>query len=370
MVAAKVYFSSLRARPRKTLPDKVEDLLRKAGFDELELRKRFVAVKAHFGEPGNMAYVRPGYAARVVSMIQGARGMPFLTDTNTLYTGGRSNAVDHLASASANGFNRLSVGCDVVIADGLKGTDEVEIEVNLKHTRRAKIARAVADADVVFTLNHFKGHELTGIGGAIKNLGMGCGSRGGKLFMHSSSKPEIKPEKCTSCGICKEFCPQEAIVWRADRKAMIVYDRCIGCGQCIAMCQYGAAQALLDESAGNAAEKIAEYALAVLQGKQSIHLSFVTDVSPFCDCWSHNDAAIVADIGFAASLDPVALDRACVDLVNEAPVSPGCMLADSDLAPGDDKFGAVHPKTSWQAGLLYAERIGLGRQSYEIVRVE
>lgn len=370
MEPSKVFFSNLRARPRKNLPDKVEDLLGKSGFEELDMVKQFVAVKLHFGEPGNLAYIRPNYAARVVSMVRKARGKPFLTDTNSLYTGGRSNAVDHLAGASENGFNRLGVGCDVVIADGIKGTDEVEIEIGLKHTGKAKIATAIADADIILTLNHFKGHELTGIGGAIKNLGMGCGSRGGKLFMHSASKPVIKSDRCVACGFCKGSCSQEAIVWNAEKKAMIVYDRCIGCGQCIAMCQYGAAEAVLDESAANASEKIAEYAAAVLKDKPSLHLSFIMNVSPFCDCWPYNDAAVVHDIGFAASRDPVALDRACVDMVNKAPVNEGCVLSDRGLEPGDDKFGAVHPNTSWQAGLAYAEEIGLGTQSYEIIDVE
>jgi uncharacterized Fe-S center protein len=370
MDSAEVFFTDLRARPRKSLPDKVEGLLLAAGFGGLDLARKFVAVKVHFGEPGNLAFIRPNYAARVVSMVSGAGGRPFLTDTNSLYTGGRSNAVDHLAAASANGFNRLQTGCDVMIADGLKGLSSTEVEVGLKHTEKALIARAIAEADVVITLNHFKGHELTGIGGAIKNLGMGCASTGGKLFMHSSSKPKMVPDKCVSCGFCRESCPRQAIVWDADSKAMIVYDRCIGCGQCIAMCQYDAARAVLDESAAKAAEKIAEYALAAAMGKPCLHLSFITNVSPFCDCWGHNDAAIVADIGFACSSDPLALDKACTDIVNDAPVSPGSILDGRGLEPGDDKFSSVHPNTSWQAGLAYAEEIGLGTRSYELVKLD
>lgn len=368
--ASEVFLCDMRAKPKRNLLAKARGLLERAGFDALEMEKKFVAIKVHFGEPGNLAYIRPNYAALVASMVRDAGGKPFLTDTNTLYTGGRSNAVDHLASAARNGFNPLVVGCDVIIADGLRGTDFEEVEIGLKHTRAAKIASAVASADVLVSMNHFKGHELTGIGGAVKNLGMGCGSRGGKLFMHSASKPEIDVEKCEACGLCVESCSQAAVFLNAAKRAEIDYERCIGCGQCIAVCQYGAARAVLNESAANASEKVAEYALAALKGKPSVHLSFITDVSPFCDCWGHNDAALVADIGFAASRDPVALDRACVDLVNSSPVNKGCMLAGRGLVEGDDKFGAVHPNTDWKAGLAYAESIGLGTQSYDLVELD
>ena len=365
-----VFLADTRAKPRRNLLDKAGLLLSRAGFDELDLDKKFVAIKMHFGEPGNLAFIRPNYAARVVKMIASAGGKPFLAETTSLYTGSRSNAIDHLAAAAENGFTRLTVGCDVIIADGLKGTEYREVQVNAKHTGAAKIAAAIADADAIITLNHFKGHELTGIGGAIKNLGMGCGSRGGKLFMHSSSKPKMQADNCTSCGLCLASCPQQAIVWNESKQAMIVYDRCIGCGQCIAMCQHGAAKAVLDESAANAAEKIAEYALAVVRDKPALHLSFITDVAPFCDCWGYNDAAIVGDIGFCASRDPVALDRACTDIVNAAPLSPGSTLDGRGLAPGDDKFSSVHPNTDWKAGLAYAESIGLGSQAYKLVKVD
>lgn len=370
MQESEVFLANMHARPRHSLTDKLGSVIMKAGFEALDLKKKFVAVKLHFGEPGNLAFIRPNYAAKVVAMIKDAGGKPFLTDTNSLYTGGRSNAVDHLAAASGNGFNRLTVGCDVVIADGLKGTEFREVEVDLKHCQSAKIASAVADADILITLSHFKGHELTGIGGAIKNLGMGCAARGGKLFMHSASKPKMDQEKCVSCGICVESCPQQAIFWSPEKQAMIAYDKCIGCGQCIAMCQYGAAQAVFDESAANAAEKIAEYAFAVVKDRPCLHASLITDVSPFCDCWGYNDTAIVSDIGLAASADPVTLDRACSDLVNAAQVNAASILEGRGLKAGDDKFGSIHPGTSWQAGLAYAESIGLGTQSYTVVEVQ
>lgn len=370
MADSEVYLTDMRAKPGRNLLRKLKALLEEAGFSDLDLEQKFVALKLHFGEPGNLAYIRPNYAARVAGMVKKAGGKPFLTDTNTLYTGRRANAVDHLAAAASNGFSPLTVGCEVIIADGLKGTDYREVEVGLRHTASAKIATAIADADAVITLTHFKGHELTGIGGAIKNLGMGCGSRGGKLFMHSASKPKMNSGNCTGCALCVKSCPQEAVSLTPDHKAVIDYNLCVGCGQCIAMCQFNAAVAVLDESAGNAAEKVAEYSVAALMGKQSLHVSFITNVSPLCDCWGFNDQAMVADIGIAASADPVALDQACAELVNGAPSVPGGVLEGKGLGPGDDKFGAANPNTDWQAGLAYAEEIGLGTRSYRLIRVE
>lgn len=365
-----VYFTSMRTRPRKSIIHKLADLLTAAGFGGLDLEKKYVALKLHLGEPGNLAYLRPNYVAQVVDMVRAGGGRPFVTDTNSLYTGHRSNAVDHLEAAGRNGFNRITLGCDVIIADGLKGTDYREVEIGAKHVKAAKVASAIADSDTLVSVSHFKGHEMTGFGGAIKNLGMGCGSRGGKLEMHSASKPKMDKEKCTSCAVCLKSCSQKAIAFDSEKKAEIDYEKCVGCGQCVAICEYGAAGVVYDESAQNATEKIAEYALAALKDKQSFHVGFIVDVSPYCDCWGHNDAAIVPDIGIAASLDPVALDRACVDMVNEAPVNAASVLGDSGLKSGGDKFGRIHPNTSWQNGLAYAQSIGLGTQDYTLKVIE
>jgi len=370
MEPAKVYWMNLRARPGRSLLARFDTLLRRAGLETLDLQHKFVALKLHFGEPGNLAYIRPNYVARVVALVEKQGGKPFLTDCNTLYTGQRSNAVDHLRTAQQHGFNRLVTGCDVIIADGLKGTDYREIPLNFKHCRTAKIGTAIADADALISLNHFKGHDMMGFGGAIKNIGMGSGSRGGKLEMHSASKPRMKPEKCVSCGMCLRSCPQGAIHWDAHHKAEIDYALCIGCGQCVAVCAYDAAQAVWDESSDIACEKMAEYAYAVLQGKPALHVNFVMNVSPNCDCWSMNDAPIVPDLGIAASLDPVALDRACVDLVNAAPALPGTALTAAGYVESADKFATLFPRVRWQTTLEYAEAIGLGTQQYSLEVVE
>lgn len=366
MEKAKVYFTDLKTKPDYNLLDKVERLVKKAGIENINFEDKFAAIKIHFGEPGNLAYIRPNYAAKIVKIIKELGGLPFLTDSNTLYSGRRSNAVDHIESAHENGFNPLTVGCNVIIADGLKGTDYREIEINGKHCKKAKIGAAIADADIIISMNHFKGHEMTGFGGALKNLGMGSGSRGGKLEMHSASQPKIDKGNCSSCGQCVKHCSQKAISLDNGKKAYIDYEKCIGCGQCVAMCRYNAAQVLWNESADTANEKIAEYATAVLKGKPSFHINFIMDVSPNCDCWSSNDMAIVPNIGIAASFDPVALDKACVDLVNKAPAMKGSVLEDEHFHDGDDKFTHIHKNTNWDTGLKHAEEMGIGTRDYEL----
>lgn len=369
MEKSKVYFTNLRTKPGKNLLDKLRNLILKAGIETIDFNGKFVAIKIHFGEPGNLAYIRPNYAAEVVEVINKLGGRPFLTDSNTLYTGKRANAVDHLETAMKNGFNPMAVGCNVIIADGLKGTEYREIKINKKHCKTAKIGSAIADADIVISMNHFKGHEMTGFGGALKNLGMGSGSRGGKLEMHSASQPRIEKKNCVGCSQCITSCSQGAISFNENKKADIDYSKCIGCGQCVAVCQFGAAQVIWNESADTANEKIAEYAYAVVKDKPSFHISFIMNVSPDCDCFSNNDMAIVPDLGIAASFDAVALDKACVDMVNNAPMISGSILQDKHFHEGEDKFGHIHINTNWKAGLQHGEDIGLGSVEYELIEI-
>lgn len=370
MDKSKVYFTDMKAKPGNSLLDKLEKLVKKAGINEIDFKNKFTAIKIHFGEAGNLAYLRPNYAARIVELIKQSGGLPYLTDCNTLYVGKRANAIDHLKTAQENGFNYLTVGCNVIIADGIKGTDYREIEINLEHCKTAKIGAAIADADIIISMTHFKGHEMTGFGGTLKNLGMGSGSRGGKLEMHSASNPKISKSKCKSCGQCIRNCAQSAIHFDENKKAEIDYGKCVGCGFCVAVCRYGAAQVVWNESAQNATEKIAEYAYAVVKDKPSFHISFIMNVSPDCDCLNSNDIAIVPDIGIAASFDPVALDRACADLVNKAPVMKGSVIDDGSFHNGEDKFKRAHSNTNWEAGLIHGEKIGLGTQNYELITVK
>jgi len=372
MADSKVYFTDMSSTSSMSLLRKLEKLVLAAGFGEMDLDKKLVALKIHFGEPGNLAYLRPNFAAKIASMVMEKGGRPFLTDCNTLYSGKRSNAPDHLNAAFANGYNPISAGCNVIIADGIKGTEYREIEINQEYTSKAKIGSAIADADVIITLNHFKGHEQTGFGGAIKNLGMGCASVGGKLFLHSGNPPMIYEKNCTGCGMCEENCAYGAVHVKDDGIAFIDTAICTGCGQCIAVCQYDAAQVVWGENSGILSKKIAEYSLAVVSGKQSLHINFIMDVSPDCDCWGHNDVPLVSNIGIAASTDPVALDMACVHMVTAAPVNRGSKITPRDIKDdlsGSDKFSLSHPSTNWAVGLEHSQKIGLGSMTYELVKI-
>lgn len=377
-MASQVYFTNLRTNPNSSLLQKLERMVKRAGMDKIDFKDKYVALKIHFGEYGNMAYIRPNYAAVIVNMIKQLGGKPFLTDSNTLYTGSRSNAVDHLHTAMLNGFNPIATGCDVIIADGLRGKDERIVDVQGAYCPEPKIGAAIAEADIVISLTHFKGHEQAGFGGALKNLGMGSGSVAGKMDMHSTAQPKVETDKCIGCKICEKHCAHDAI-HVTDKKAVIDYDKCVGCGQCVALCKNDAAVMGSEESGVVLNCKIDEYAKAVLKDKPNFHIAFIMNVSPECDCWNHNDAAIVPDLGMACSFDPVALDQACADLVNQAPV----LMTSNELHEKEeehheccchehhheDKFRMLHPNTNWQAGLRYAEEIGMGTREYELIKM-
>ncbi len=370
MAGSKVFFTNLRANSSINLLKKFETLVRKAGIDTIDFDHKLTAIKIHFGEPGNLAYIRPNYASRLVKLLKEKNAIPFLTDCNTLYHGRRSNAPWHLEAAFENGFYPPAVDCPVIIGDGIKGIDYREIELNLEYCKSARIGTAIADADVIISLNHFKGHEITGFGGALKNLGMGCASIGGKLFLHSGSSPQIYEKNCTGCRICEKYCNYGAIKVGKDKIAHIDYSLCTGCGQCIAVCQYDAARVVWQNASEIVNKRIAEYSLAVVRDKPSFHVNFIMNVSPECDCWDFNDYPLVPDIGIAASFDPVALDQASADLVNAAPLLPGSKLSGkTEKRNTIDIFRMAHPETYWQAGLEHAEKIGLGSRKYELKEV-
>ena len=368
MSASKVYFTDLRTSFNENLPQKLERLIKTAGIGQIDFTNKYAAIKIHFGEPGNLAYLRPNYAAVVVKVIKELGGKPFLTDCNTLYVGGRKNALDHLDTAYVNGFSPFSTGCHVIIADGLKGTDEELVPVEGgTYVKEAKIGRAIMDADVLISLSHFKGHESTGFGGTLKNIGMGCGSRAGKMEMHSAGKPYVNQDACIGCGRCVKICAHDAphIV---DRKSSIDQNKCVGCGRCIGVCPTDAVRAAEDESNDILNCKIAEYSKAVVSGRPQFHISLVIDVSPYCDCHAENDVPIVPDVGMFASFDPVALDQACADAVNQQPVMPGSHLAEMPQEH-HDHFTDSSPATNWKSCLEHAEKIGLGTREYELIKI-
>jgi uncharacterized Fe-S center protein len=350
---ATVWFTDLSARPGNSLLDKTGALLRAAGIRERIGPGDLTAVKLHFGEPGNTSFVRPVFLRKVVEEVAAAGGRPFLTDTNTLYVGGRSNAVDHLSTAIRNGFAYAVVGAPVVIADGLRGESLVPVPVAGRIFREVSIGAEIVNADALVAVSHFKGHEITGFGGALKNLGMGCASRAGKLAQHSTVAPAVDPAGCTGCGTCVAHCPSGAIAV-ADAKAVISPEACIGCADCIVVCPEGTVAVNWNEASPTVQRKMAEHALGAVAGKESssLFLSFVTQLSPFCDCYGSNDRPIAPDVGILASADPVALDQACVDLVIRA--------------AGRDPFRETHPSVDWSVQLQSAEEIGLGTRSYRL----
>jgi uncharacterized Fe-S center protein len=360
-----VYWTDMRCKVGESLLSKLDTLIQRAGIGDIDFAQKYTAIKIHFGEPGNLAFLRPNFAKTLADRIKALGGMPFLTDCNTLYVGRRNNGLMHLDAAVENGYFPLSTGCQNIIADGIKGLDDLEVPVpNGILCKTAKIGRAIMDADIVVSLNHFKGHEVSGFGGALKNLGMGSGSRAGKMLQHNSGKPDVDKNLCRGCRVCTRYCNQKAIVFDADKKARIDHSLCVGCGRCIGACNYNAIANNTGSSSRDLGCKIAEYVAAVLNGRPNFHINIVNQVSPYCDCHGENDAAIIPDIGMFASFDPVALDKACIDMVNATPGITGSVL--SERTSTGDHFTDIHPTTDWHAQIEHAEKIGLGSGIYEL----
>ena len=369
MEKSKVYFTDLHAQIGQNLLQKLRKLLLAAGIRDIDFNNKFVALKLHFGEEGNLAYLRPNYLKVVADVVKELGGRPFLTDCNTLYVGSRKNALDHLDVAMLHGFGPMTTGCQVIIADGLKGTDEALVPVPCgEYVKEAKIGRAIMDADIIISVNHFKGHESTGFGGAIKNLGMGCGSRAGKMEQHASGKPHVDQSLCTGCRACARQCAHGAISFGPDRKASIDHQKCVGCGRCLGACNFDAVQSPDNHSNDILNKKIAEYTWAVVHDRPHFHVSLVMDVSPYCDCHGENDIPLIPDVGFFASFDPVALDQACADACNKMPPMPGSVIEWCD--PAHDRFSSAFPATNWEVGLEHAQELGIGTRDYELIQVK
>lgn len=375
MSKSKVYFTNFRATGGITMPEKLKKLLYLAGIKDLDLDGKFVAIKIHFGEAGNLAFIRPNYARAVVQVVEKLGGKPFLTDCNTLYPGSRKNALEHLYTAWENGFSPLSAGCPVIIADGLKGTDEVEVPVQGgEYVKNAKIGHAIMDADVYISLSHFKGHENTGFGGAIKNTGMGCGSRAGKMEQHNSGKPQVFADRCKGCMLCSKQCAHGAISYDENRIASINTEKCVGCGRCIGGCNFDAIENINWSANFELNCKMAEYCKAVVSNRPQFHINMVMDISPNCDCHAENDAPILPDIGMFVSEDMVALDQACADACLKQTPLPGTQLTDNmeskDFVDHHDHFHNSSPNSEWKSCLAHAEKIGLGSREYELIEMK
>lgn len=373
MAPSDVYFTTFHATPKENLLQKLHRLMKAAGFEDIDFTDRYAAIKIHFGEHGNLAFLRPNYARVVADYVKELGGKPFLTDCNTLYVGSRKNALDHMDTAYMNGFSPLQTGCHVIIADGLKGTNETLVPINLQYVKEAKIGAAIMDADVIISLSHFKGHEEAGFGGALKNLGMGSGSRAGKMEQHCDGKPTVKTKACVGCGSCVKICAHNGPVVE-NGKASINHDKCVGCGRCLAVCPKNAIKPAYQDSVKLLNYKIAEYAYAVCADRPAFHVTLICDVSPFCDCHGENDIPIIPDVGMLASFDPVALDQACVDLCNKMPVIEGSRLDKNLKEFGEEDhnhehFHMNHPDAEWESCLIHAEEIGLGTRQYNLKQI-
>lgn len=374
MEKSKVYFTDFRTHVGVSLTEKLQRLIKKAGITDIDMDGKFVAIKMHFGELGNLSYLRPNYAKAVADVVKECGGKPFLTDCNTLYPGSRKNALEHLDCANINGFNTITTGCQIIIGDGLRGTDDITVPVrNGKYCKEAYIGRAVMGADIFISLTHFKGHESTGFGGAIKNIGMGCGSRAGKMQQHNSGKPIVHDDLCRGCRRCAKECGSDAITYE-NGKAVINQDICKGCGRCIGACAFDAIENQNWDANEILGRKMAEYSQAVCDGRPTFHISLVRDISPNCDCHGENDAPILPDVGIFASFDPVALDQACVDACLHATPMPNSQLSDNLADPHwhhhHDNFLDSNPNVRWKETLEHAEKIGLGTREYELIQMK
>ncbi len=370
-MTADVFFMDLEATSRENLPEKLSRLVKKAGIENILKENDLTAVKIHFGEQGNTAYIRPVFIRKIIQTIKKYKAAPFLTDANTLYVGTRSNSVAHIHTAIENGFSYSSMdSTPIIIADGLMGKSETKVTVNQKNCSHVYIGSEVISANSLVSVAHFKGHELSGFGGTLKNLGMGCASRRGKLDMHSNVSPKIKRKTCIGCSECEKHCPASAI-YLEEKKAYIDKNKCIGCGECIVRCPTQSVNINWNQTIPVFLEKMMEYSLGVLKNKEkkAFFINFITDISPKCDCLSYSEFPIVNNVGILASTDPVAIDQASADLVNQQTALPGTILQ-TNLAPGEDKFRGLYPAVDWEHQLDYAQKIGLGTREYKLIKLK
>lgn len=357
MEKSKVYFSEMHGTSRNTnMSSNIKKLFDRAGFGELIGKNDQVAVKLHFGEKGNVTFINPVNVRQIVDKIKEAGGKPFLTDTNTLYSGSRTNCVDHIQTAIENGFAYSVVGAPIIIADGLYSKATQDVEINAKHFKEVKIGAEIYNSDSMIVITHFKGHEMAGFGGVLKNLAMGCASAPGKQMQHSDVKPEVDISTCTGCTKCKLSCPVQAIKME-DRKAKIDPSICYGCGECVVVCPVRAISVNWDTDSTVFVEKMAEFACGAVKNKENKvgYITFVMNITPLCDCVGWSGRPIANDIGILASKDPVALEQACLDLIRK------------DL--GHDPFTHHHPNVEGEKIIEYAQELKMGSRDYELISI-
>ena len=363
-----VYFTDVKKDSNKSLIERLAIMIdRSKLFKNIKSHDR-VAIKTHFGERGGHAYIRTPFIGKIVSKVKEYGGIPFVTDTNTLYFHKRHNAIDHLETAAINGFTPETVGAPIIIADGLIGKDHEVFKINGNHFKEIYIASTIFHSDFIIVATHFTGHPLGGFGGSIKNLAMGCASIKGKFLQHSEYLPKVKEDLCNLCGMCIENCGYNAIK-KGKNSIYFIAEKCVGCGECISVCKYGAISPKYPNEGKKLQEKMVEYVMGITSQKKEkiIYLNFLIDISPGCDCCSFSNAPVVPDLGVLLSDDPVAVDKASVDLINDAPYSP--LWSTIDKLNDQDKFRAIYQDIDWNWQLNYGQQMGIGNKEYKIVKV-
>ncbi|MBF0541509.1 MAG: DUF362 domain-containing protein [Nitrospirae bacterium] len=352
-----VYFSSLKNSKMTSPLEKISRLFERCAPSKMFSKGDLIAIKVHFGELGNTSFLRPIFLRPIIETLKSLETKPFLTDTNTLYIGMRTNSVDHFHNAMLNGFGYSTLQVPVIIADGLRGEQSVSIQVSQELLESVSIASEIAHSDGMVVVSHFKGHEVSGFGGAIKNMSMGCASRQGKLQMHSVTRPVVDVSICSACGKCQDNCQSKAI---DIEKTAFISTRCVGCSRCIAVCPEKAIGHNWDESASNIQKKMIEYASGTIKALNSrlIFINILTSISPACDCYKGNDAPITGDLGFMASLDPIAIDRASYEMViNSTPHK-------------SDPFREIYDYLDPEVQFRHAKKIGLGNADYNLIDID
>lgn len=354
---SKVYFIAVsNSDSTETVALKLKRLLEESKVMDFLKESYRAAVKLHFGEEGNTGFVQPQYLRVICDRILEKSATPILADTNTLYRGKRMNSESHLKIACEHGFTKPAVGADILTIDDEKKENITNVKINAKFIKTAKVCRFFLDADAIIDVSHFKGHIMTGFGGALKNIGMGCATREGKLAQHSEIAPFVIIRNCAACGECIKACPVKAISIK-NKKAHIENGKCIGCASCIAACKYNAIEVDWDAGGDTIQEKMVEYASAVLKDKQGrgAFINFAVKITAECDCLAKDDPAIAPDIGIFASGDPVAVDKACYDSVINA-----C---------GRDVLKEAHPNRDGFKQLRYGSLLGLGSLEYDLINL-
>lgn len=356
-MAAEVYFIAT--------PDRVdvgrqvvamEKIYKASGAANIIKKEDFVALKIHVGEKHNTTHVKPELIKALVTKIKGKGGLPFLTETSTLYKGERDNAIKHLLHAHQHGFSIEKVGAPFIMADGLTGNTEHEVEINAELHTSVKIAREIVVADALIAVSHPTGHPGSGLGGCLKNLGMGLASRMGKMRQHSTMLPEIKAKNCTFCQKCLQWCPVDAIVEQAG-KAFILREKCIGCGECLAVCRFEAVSYNWESESPDLQKSMAEHAYGAVKNKpgKCFYFNVMIDMTTGCDCYSTNQKKCIPDIGILASRDPVAIDAATLDLTARYNQKTLSAIAFPQLDP--------------LIQLRHGEKIGLGSLTYNLIEI-